>query len=99
MSESFHLVAVWRAKAGEEARIAALLGEFVPRARQEPGCIQFIAHRDLEDPRRFVLVEEYRDHAAFLDHRESAEFKDYVLGRAVPLLEERVAFSLTEMPM
>ena len=99
MSNVLTIIATWRAKPGEEERVAALLAEFLPLVRQEPGCLKFVTHRGVEDPRRFVHYEQYRDHAAFLAHKETAHFQDYVLGRCVPLLEERAVYLLDELPL
>lgn len=99
MSQPLTIIAVWRARAGEEEKIAALLAELVPLARQEPGCLEFTAQRGADDPRLFAHYERYRDHAAFLAHKETAHFKDYVLGRCVPLLEERHVYQLHTLPV
>ena len=49
----------------------------------------FVAHRAIDDPRRFMLYEQYDDEAAFKAHMETAHFKELVLGDAVPRLENR----------
>lgn len=55
----------------------------------ESGCLQFIAHQDLEDPTRFALYEVYESDDAFDDHRASAHFLENIEGRLVPMLVER----------
>ncbi|MBV9657294.1 MAG: antibiotic biosynthesis monooxygenase [Verrucomicrobia bacterium] len=97
MSEQITIIAVWRTRAGEEEKLAALLAEYLPIVRQEPGCLEFTAQRGADDPRLFAHYERYRDHAAFLAHRDNPQYKDYVLGRCVPLLEERKVYVLHEL--
>lgn len=85
-----HVLAVtWVAKPGEEERVADALREMVPLTLAEPGCLQYRAHRSLDDPRRFFLYEEYVDEAGFQAHLSSEHFKRHVLGEAVPRLERR----------
>ena len=84
------LTATWRAKPGNEERCAQILELMTPLTRAEPGCLFYQAHRSAEDPRVFVLYEQYVDEAALREHSESEHFTKHVLGEAVPLLESRV---------
>lgn len=77
------------AKPGEEDTIIGAMREIVPASRAEPGCVAYIAHQDISDPRRFMFYEQYDDEAAFQAHTESDHFTRYVLGEAVPRLESR----------
>ena len=43
--------------------------EIVAASRTEPGCLVYIAHRHLEEPRRFMFYEQYVDEAAFSAHQ------------------------------
>ncbi|HZP79209.1 MAG TPA: antibiotic biosynthesis monooxygenase family protein [Pseudolabrys sp.] len=95
---SFIVVARWRAKDGAEEKIAAILAELAAAIRAEPGNLKFVVHRSTADPREILLYEEYRSEQAFKDHRDTKHFKDFVLGRAVPLLARREIemFSIVE---
>jgi len=85
-----YVVAVkWVARQGEEDRIAQILGVVAHLTRAEPGCLMYVVHRSLDDPRTFFLYEQYDDEAAFQAHRETDHFKQHVLGEALPLLEAR----------
>jgi quinol monooxygenase YgiN len=86
----FVIVAQWYAKEGKEQEVAALASQMVPHARAEPGCRMFMVNQHTDDPRRFVLYEQFVDRAAFDAHTQTAAFKELVLGRIVPLLETRV---------
>lgn len=81
--------ATWRAKQGEEDRIAEIMEVMTPLTRAEPGCLLYQAHRSVDDPRLFFLYEQYDDEAAFKAHTDADYFKEHVLGDAVPRLESR----------
>jgi (4S)-4-hydroxy-5-phosphonooxypentane-2,3-dione isomerase len=83
------LAVTWVATPGEEERVADVLRAMVPLTRAEPGCIQYTAHRSVDDPRRFFLFEEYVDEAALQAHTETDHFQRHVIGEAVPRLERR----------
>jgi quinol monooxygenase YgiN len=86
---SYVIVARWRAKPGERAKVEALLRQLIEAVRSEPGNLGFVVHRLREDPDEFLLYEPYKDEAAFLTHREMAHFKNLVIAEAVPRLERR----------
>ena len=83
------IVAEWLVKEGKDDEVAEVLRTAVKNSRAEPGCVLFMANRSTENPRRFVLYEQFRDQAAFDAHLETDSFKQNVLGRIVPLLESR----------
>ncbi len=83
------VVARWYTKDGADDEVAAQLRVMVPFANAEPGCAFYVANRGVDDPRRFLLYEQYHDEAAFRAHTETDAFKEHVLGRIVPLLEQR----------
>ena len=86
----FVIVAHWYAKEGKDDEIAEILRTAIRNTRPEPGCILFMANRVVEDPRRFILYEQFTDRAAFDAHLATDSFKENVLGRIVPLLESRM---------
>jgi quinol monooxygenase YgiN len=77
-------------KEGEEPEVLALLPKLIAASRAEPGNVAFDAYRKLDDPRTYELLERYGSRQAFAAHRESAHFKDLVLGQIAPRLERRV---------
>jgi (4S)-4-hydroxy-5-phosphonooxypentane-2,3-dione isomerase len=84
------VVAQWLAKEGKDDEIAAVLKTAVMNSRAEPGCVLFMANRSVENPRKFVLYEQFRDEAAFQAHLATDSFKANVLGTILPMLESRV---------
>ena len=90
------IIATWKAKPGKADEVAQILRELAPKVRNEPCAPLFLANRSLQEPDVFVLYEQYRDEAAFIEHQQTEHFKRLVLERALPLLahRERPAFSL-----
>ena len=86
---AYVLIARMTAREGEEDRAAEIVRELVEATRSEPGNVHYIAHRDVDDPRVFLMYEQYRDKAAFEEHGASDHFKSLALGRLFPLMEER----------
>jgi quinol monooxygenase YgiN len=84
-----HVIAVWVASAGRRDEILGILRELRERSRAEPGCAGFDVRESLEEPGRFVLLEDYADVAARARHQGCEHFTHLVLERAAPLLELR----------
>ncbi len=83
------LLATYVAKEGREGELEARLREMTGYTRQEPGCLAYVAHRSLKEPRKFVLYEQYTDEAALDAHRTSEYFKRIVQGEYNEILESR----------
>lgn len=83
------VVAQWEAKEGEAERVAEILRGFLPEAQREDGVKLFLISRGKDNPAQFLFYELFRDEAAFKAHQESAHFKTYIAGEAVPLLAKR----------
>ena len=82
--------ATWRAKAGREDRMLEVIRELTPATRAEPGNLFYQAQRSLEDPRVFLLYEQYADEAGYQAHQDSEHFTRLVKEEAIPeLLEDR----------
>ena len=83
------VVAQWEAKEGQADEVAAILARFLPEAQREEGAKLFLIARARENPAQFLFYELFRDEAAYKAHQESAHFKRYVAGQALPLLARR----------
>ena len=83
------VVAQWEAKEGQADGVADILTRFLPEAQREPGVKLFLISRARENPAQFLFYELFRDEAAFKAHQESAHFKTYIAGQALPLLPKR----------
>ena len=85
------LIAQHFAQQGKEEDVTAALREMSAYCNSdaEPGCLMYIVNRSTENPRHFLLYEQYVDEAALAAHAETAMFKETLLGREVPMLESR----------
>jgi quinol monooxygenase YgiN len=83
------VVAQWEAKEGQADKVADILHQFLPEAQNDPGAKLFLISRGKENPAQFLFYELFRDEAALKAHQESAYFKTYIAGQALPLLAKR----------
>jgi len=83
------VVAQWEAKEGQGDKVAEILHRFLPEAQSDPGTKLFLIGRGKENPAQFLFYELFRDEAAFKAHQDSACFKTYIAGQALPLLAKR----------
>jgi quinol monooxygenase YgiN len=86
---AFVLIARLTAREGEQDRAAEIIPRLLAASSAEPGNVHYIPHRDPEDPKVFVIYEQYRDKAAFEAHGETEHFKSIALGELFPLMESR----------
>jgi quinol monooxygenase YgiN len=86
---AYVLIARMTAREGEEERAAELIGQLVPASNAEPGCIQYVPHRAADDPRTFLLYEQYKDAAAFEAHTQTEHFQTLAAGELFGLMEAR----------
>jgi quinol monooxygenase YgiN len=86
---AYVVTAIWKAKKGQEDKIAEMIGKMTPPSRKEPACLVYQAHRSLEDPTVFFLYEQYVDAAGYEAHMASPHFEQYVKSEAIPNLESR----------
>src|SRR5262245_47854310 len=49
-------------------------------SREEPGSLTYVGHHSTENPRKFLIYEQYKDQAALDAHRNAPYFKQYVHG-------------------
>jgi len=84
------VAAQYHTKEGQADEVAAILQEMIPISRAEPGCKVYLINRSLEDPRKFLLYEQYENRAAYDAHMATEPFKEKILGKVIPMLESRV---------
>ena len=84
------VAAQYYAKEGKDNEIAAILKTMIPISRAEPGCALYTVNRSVDDPRKFLLYEQYRDKSGYEAHMATEPFKENILGKVVPMLETRV---------
>lgn len=75
--------------AGNEEEVLALLARLAEATREEPGNLAFDVYRRADDGRHLAILERYVSREALAAHRETPHFKDLLLDRVVPRLDER----------
>jgi quinol monooxygenase YgiN len=63
------LTAMLTVRAGQENEFERIMHVVVPKVREEPGNHAYALNRSTEDPRVFMVYEEYEDAAALEAHR------------------------------
>ena len=86
---TYVVIARWTAKPGNEEAVAASLEQLAPLSRRESGCMKYLVNRSLDEPKVFLLYEEYIDEDAYEAHAASEHFARHALGEGIPLLESR----------
>ena len=87
------LVAMLKAKAGNESKVENVLQAMIPNVQKEEGALKYILHRSKTDPTQFMFYEEYSDQAALDFHNSTSYFRQ--LGKDLTGLldgEPKVAF-------
>ena len=77
--------------AGRENEVTGMFRKLEAATRQEPGCIMYIVQQSRENPRHYLVYEQYRDEAALEAHRNSPHFKEYATDGVYRFVEERKA--------
>jgi quinol monooxygenase YgiN len=78
-------------KAGTEDEVIKFFGPLTEASRKEPGCLFYQAQQHRDDPRKFLVYEQYKDDAALEAHRNSEHFQRYGANGFYPLVEHREA--------
>jgi quinol monooxygenase YgiN len=86
---AYVVIAKWTARPGEEDAVAAAIDAMIAPSRAEPGMLLYQPHRDPEDPRVFVVYEQYVDADAYTAHGQSEHFQRHAVGDAIPRLASR----------
>ena len=76
-------------KPGSEAKCCEYIRILQEHSRKEPGCLMYIGHQSIEDPRKFLFYEQYKDAAALEAHRNAPYFKQYVIGGLDTIMDHR----------
>jgi quinol monooxygenase YgiN len=77
--------------AGHENEVTEMFRKLQAATRQEPGCITYVVQRSREDPRRYLIYEQYTNEAALAEHRNSPHFKNFGTDGVFRFVEERRA--------
>jgi quinol monooxygenase YgiN len=76
---------------------AGLLARLASLSRQERGCLGYEACRSNDDPRVFVLFEQWADQAALDEHYATEHFVKLGVNGLRPLAESRIGHLCTPL--
>jgi len=76
-------------KAGTEEQCKEYIRLLQQHSRQESGCLLYVGHQSVENPRKFLFYEQYKDQAALDAHRAAPYFKQLVNGGLDSIMESR----------
>lgn len=95
--EPIIVFASWLAKEGQLDNVLTLLAGVAKESRAEEGNLFYTIHQNNADKNAIVLYEGYKDEAALAAHRNSEHFQNTVIGKIVPMLEDRQVVLATLM--
>lgn len=78
-------------RAGHEDEAMDDLRKLAAETRKEPGNVQYLIHRSVDDPRKFLIYEQYRSQAAMETHQAKDYFQRYSVNGLRKIAESRVA--------
>lgn len=84
-----HVFATWKVKEGQIENVLNVLKTVQIESVKEDGNLFYKIHQSNSDVNTIVLFEGYTNEAAITEHRNSAHFQELVLGKIVPLLDNR----------
>jgi len=76
-NKALHILAFITAKDGCAEGFIKSFKPLSDATHTEPGCLRYDLVRSHEDPNQFVVIEEYRDEAAFNAHTGSPHFAQF----------------------
>ncbi len=84
-------------RAGHEAEAVNDLRQLAIETRKEPGNLLYLAHRSLDDPRKFLIYEQYRSPAALETHHAKDYFRRYSVQGLQKIAESHVVGNYTPL--
>lgn len=68
--ETLTCVAQFTAIPGQETALKAALMAMIEPTQREPGCLYYQLHESQEEPKCWVMIEHFKDQAAFDSHSQ-----------------------------
>ena len=81
----------------DHADVEKILRNLGSASRQEPGCVNYVAHFVESDPNTVVIYEQYRDAEALEMHRASGHFEQYASEGLYRKVRERSLETLIQV--
>lgn len=84
-----HVFATWKVKEGQAENVLKILKIVHDETIKEKENLFYKVHQSNSDTNTIILFEGYSSEAAVAEHRNASYFQELVLGKIVPLLENR----------
>lgn len=91
------IIAQWRIKKSETARILERLAELSQKTRSEPGNLSYAVYQSENDPSELILHECYVNAEAVEVHKNSEHYQRIVVNEIIPHLESREIISVKRL--
>jgi len=88
---------IYTIQAGHEAGAVEDLRQLQAATRKEPGNVMYLIHQATDNPRQFLIYEQYRSQADLDAHRAKDYFQRYSVNGLQKIAESRVAGSFTPL--
>lgn len=88
-NQPVYTFAKWRVKEGQLLAVLDLLADVTAKSTAEEGNLLYKTHQSISDVNTLILFEGYKDDSALADHRNSEHYQTLVIGKIIPLLEDR----------
>jgi quinol monooxygenase YgiN len=89
------VVAKIRVKEGKAEELVQLLKDILPSVKKEEGTLYYTVNRDRTDPNLVVVIEKYKDDAAFQAH-SSTPYLAELFGKAQSVVEGDMELSMMD---
>lgn len=98
MSEKhIYTFAKWKVKNGQLDTVLNLLTEVSAKSIAEEGNLFYTIYQNNSDADTLILHEGYKNESALAQHRNSEHFQTLVIGKIIPLLEDREVVLATQL--
>ncbi|WP_051163483.1 putative quinol monooxygenase [Nocardia transvalensis] len=95
MEPVVHVLADLTCRPEDAGRMSEVIERFAQACRREPGCLSYDVFRSVEQPERFLSVEQYADREAFAAHRNSDHFREIGQGELLAVAVTRTVRTFT----
>ncbi|MDU1889450.1 MAG: putative quinol monooxygenase [Dysgonomonas sp.] len=75
--DELKIVAIMTVKPENAKKILSIFEALVEGSQQEDGCIYYNLHQDINDPTKFVMLEEWKSQAAIDFHNNTEHYKAF----------------------
>ena len=91
--------AKWQVKNGHLDNVLNLLAAVAKKSVEEKGNLFYKVHQSNADANTLILFEGYNDATAVEEHRNSEYFQNIVIGKIIPLLENREVILASQLDL